>query len=158
MAEIQTPYVSEESIDRKQQRIKALRMERKQLNSENKSISVNLKILEQEYAESCSGTEKYPLKSLIDAIDRIKHQKDSIAKRLSLVKAELKKTELVHEHLLEQKTISRFSWGELFEAADMEIKRLVTSCLVKNVLVSRGYDINVEYSFIPDQIDSIRLK
>jgi len=151
LSEIPTTYISESSIERRQQRIKALRAERKQLNGELKSVSVSLKILEKEYAESCV-LEKYPLKSLSNAIDSITQQKISITKRLALIQAELKQSEVILKHLLEQQTISALSWIKLFDAVDMETKRLVASCLIENVAVCRGYDVSIKCNLMLEQI------
>jgi site-specific DNA recombinase len=120
-----------------------LRTEIKRVKAENTKANTEYESLKAEVVKAVQGKSKMPVDVLSELVNESRDKVLATSERLTALMAEI---ERVNEKALGMKNeLSRIrTWSEIFDESNMEVKKMITSYIIKRVNVSKDYKLDIE--------------
>jgi DNA invertase Pin-like site-specific DNA recombinase len=135
-----------------------LRTEIKRMKAENTKANTEYESLKAEVVKAVQGKSKMPVDVLSELVNESRDRVLVTSERLTALMAELERG---NEKVMEMKNeLSRIhTWSEIFDESNMEVKKMITSYIIKRVNVFKDYKLDIELNLDIQQflngIDSI---
>lgn len=135
-----------------------LRTEIKRVKAENAKANTEYESLKAEIIKAVQGKSKMPVDVLSELVNESRDKVLTTSERLTALMAELDRG---NEKVAEMKNeLSRIrTWSEIFDESNMEVKKMITSYIIKRVNVFKDYKLDIELNMDIQQflngIDSI---
>lgn len=135
-----------------------IRAEIKRVKADNSKANTEYESLKAEVIKAVQGKSKMPMDVLSELVNESRDKVLATSERLTTLVAELERG---NEKMEEMKNeLSRIrTWSEIFDDSDIEVKKMVTSYIIKKVNVFEGYKLDIELNLNIQQflngIDSI---
>lgn len=135
-----------------------LRTEIKRVKAENAKANTEYESLKAEVVKAVQGKSKMPVDILSELVNESRDKVLATSERLVTLMAELERG---NEKATEMKNeLSRIrTWSEIFDESNMEVKKMITSYIIKRVNVFKDYKLDIELNLDIQQflngIDSI---
>lgn len=135
-----------------------LRTEIKRVKAENTKANTEYESLKAEVVKAVQGKSKMPVDILSELVNESRDKVLATSERLATLMAELERGD---EKATEMKNeLSRIrTWSEIFDESNMEVKKMITSYIIKRVNVFKDYKLDIELNLDIQQflngIDSI---
>lgn len=119
-----------------------LRAEIKRVKAENTKVNTEYESLKAEVVKAVQGKSKMPVDVLSELVNERRDKVLVTSERLARLMAELERS---NEKIAEMKIeLSRIrTWSEIFDESDMEVKKMVTSHIIKRVNVFKDYKLDI---------------
>lgn len=138
--------------------IAELRTEIKRMKAENTKANMEYESLKAEVVKAVQGKSKMPMEVLSELVNESRDKVLVTSERLTALMTELERG---NEKVMEMKNeLSRIhTWSEIFDESNMEVKKMITSYIIKRVKVFKDYKLDIELNMDIQQflngIDSI---
>lgn len=135
-----------------------LRSEIKRMKAESTKANTEYESLKSEIIKVVQGKSKMPVDVLSELVNESRDKVLATSERLTVLMAELERG---NEKAAEMKNeLSRIrTWSEIFDESNMEVKKMITSYIIKRVNVFKDYKLDIELNLDIQQflngIDSI---
>ena len=139
-------------------RMTELRAEVKRAKAENSKATTEYESMKAEMVEVVLGKSSMPKDVLTEVVNECRDKVIATSERLTALTAELERG---NARLSEMKSeLSRIrTWSEIFDDSNMEVKKMITSYIIKRVNVFKGYKLDIELNLNVQQflngLDSI---
>lgn len=120
-----------------------LRTEIKRVKAENSKVNTEYESLKTEVVKAVQGKSKMPVDVLSELVNESRDRVLASSERLATLMAELERG---NEKAVEMKNeLSRIrTWSEIFDDSNMEVKKMITSYIIKRVNVFKDYKLEIE--------------
>jgi DNA invertase Pin-like site-specific DNA recombinase/Skp family chaperone for outer membrane proteins len=120
-----------------------LRTEIKRVKAENTKANTEYESLKTEVVKAVQGKSKIPMDVLSELVNESRDKVLTTSERLTALMAELERG---NEKAAEMKNeLSRIrTWSEIFDKSNMEVKKMITSYIIKRVNVFKDYKLDIE--------------
>lgn len=127
----------------KDRRMAELQAEITRVKSENSKANTEYESLKSEVIKAVQGKSQMPMEVLSELVNESRDKVIASSERLTNLLNEL---EQGNEKADEMKSeLSRIrTWSEIFDDSDMEVKKMITSYIIKRVNVFKGYQLDIE--------------
>lgn len=135
-----------------------LRTEIKRVKAENSKVNTEYESLKAEVVKAVQGKSKMPVDVLSELVNESRDRVLASSERLATLMAELERGN--EKAVVMKNELSRIrTWSEIFDGSNMEVKKMITSYIIKRVNVFRDYKLDIELNLDIQQflngIDSI---
>ena len=139
-------------------RMAELQAEIKRARTENSKATTEYESLKAEVIKAVQGKSKMPMDVLSELVDESRNRVLSTSERLTALTVELEQGNAKVDDMKAELQRIR-TWSEIFDDSDMEVKKMITNYIIKQVNVYEGYKLDVELNLNVQQflngIDSV---
>lgn len=120
-----------------------LRAEIKRVKAENSKINAEYESLKAEVVKAVQGKSHMPMDVLSELVNESRDKVLSTSERLTTLTAEFEQNNGEAEDIKTELARIR-TWSEIFDDSDMEVKKMITNYIMKQVNVSADYKLDIE--------------